>query len=85
MVKKVSMPVFVKQGEQYMDVIKAIKDFVYYQKITGQSKEHWKKWRTKEMKKYGLSENRQEGEKENGANCTNGNIKRSIQQDRDKL
>lgn len=36
MAKATGMPAFVKKGEQYMNVIKAIEDYSYYHKITGQ-------------------------------------------------
>lgn len=54
MPNKVGMPAFVKKGAQYMNVIKAIEDYSYYHKITGQSMDKWEKWRTKEVEKWHL-------------------------------
>lgn len=54
MPNKVGMPVFVKKGAQYMNVIKAIEDFAYYNKMTGQSIDKWEKWRTAEVQKWHL-------------------------------
>lgn len=55
MAKITGMPAFVKKGAQYMDAIKAIRDFAYFHRITGQSMGQWeKKWRTAEVEKWNL-------------------------------
>ncbi len=54
MAKITGMPAFVKKGAQYMNVIKAIEDYSYYHKITGQSMDKWEKWRTEEVEKWHL-------------------------------
>lgn len=54
MAKITGMPAFVKKGAQYMNVIKAIEDYSYYHKITGQGMKHWEKWRAKEVAKWHL-------------------------------
>lgn len=54
MEKVAGMPAFVKKGEQYMNVIKAIEDYSYYHKITGQDMCKWKKWRAAIVDKWHL-------------------------------
>lgn len=54
MAKATGMPAFVKKGEQYMNVIKAIEDYSYYHKITGQCMDAWEKWRASEVEKWDL-------------------------------
>lgn len=54
MAKVTGMPVFVKKGAQYMNVIRAIEEFDYFSRITGKSMEQWEKWRAKEVGKWNL-------------------------------
>lgn len=54
MEKVAGMPAFVKKGAQYMNVIKAIEDYSYYHKITGQCMDAWEKWRAAEVEKWDL-------------------------------
>ena len=54
MTKPTGMPAFVKKGEQYMNVIKAIEDFKYWTGITGKSYEEWQIWRIQTAQKWQL-------------------------------
>ncbi len=54
MARVTSMPVFLKKGAQYMNVIKAIEDFKYWTGITGQSYEEWQIWRIQTAQKWQL-------------------------------
>lgn len=54
MAKATGMPVFIKKRLQYMNVLRAIEDFDYFNQITGQNMKQWEKWRAKKVEKWNL-------------------------------
>lgn len=54
MAKNKGVPVFVKKGRQYMDVIKAIENYSYYHRITGRSWDEWNAWRVQACEEWML-------------------------------
>lgn len=56
MAKEIQIPVFMERNGKFCSFIKALSDFELYHSMTGQSEEKWRRWRTREMKKYGLND-----------------------------
>lgn len=56
MAKEIQIPVFMERNGKCCSFIKALSDFELYHSMADQSEEKWRRWRTREMKKYGLNE-----------------------------